>query len=174
MWRKVNSLLTESPVRPMLTNVLVLSMHSSSQYEKYGFLRCFYYVRSRLQYQNQQTEKQTHKCYSNYSIMRSYFRCFTTITRLISHSIYPSRINQSIDRNRSITRWSKERTLNRSISRSVLIDHSNFRSVNHSINQLIDHRSISLSIDLEIDRDRDINRPTNRSSKQSIKAYYVL
>ena len=39
-----------------------------------------------------------------YSIMRSYFRCFTTITRLINHSIDLSRVNQSIDRNRSITR----------------------------------------------------------------------
>ena len=39
--------------------------------------------------ENEQTNKQTHKCYSNYSIMRSYFRCFTTITRLINHSIDP-------------------------------------------------------------------------------------
>ena len=54
--------------------------------------------------ENQHTNKQTHKCYSNYSFMRSYFRCFTTIPRLINHSIDPSRFNQSIDRNRSITR----------------------------------------------------------------------
>ena len=115
--------------------------------------------------------KQTHKCYSNYSIMRFYFRCFTTITRLINHSIDPSRY-QSIDRlqsiNHSIDR-SKERSLNRSITRSVLIDHSYFRSVYHSIDQF-DHRSISISIDREINHDRAINR----SSNQSIKAYYVL
>ena len=113
-----------------------------------------------------QTKKQTHKCYSNYSIMRSYFRCFTTITRLINHSIDPSRY-QSIDRsqsfNHSIDR-SKERSLNQSITRSVLIDHSYFRSGYHSINQLIDHRSNSLS-----SRPRDRSRSSNQSTDQSIK-----
>ena len=103
--------------------------------------------------------------------MRSYFRCFTTITRLINHSIDPSRFNQSIDRSQSINILidrSKERSLNRSITRSVLIDHSDFRSVNHSINQLIDLRSISLSIDREIDRDRAINQSIKQSINLSI------
>ena len=117
------------------------------------------------------TNEQANTQMSNYSIMRSYFLCFTTITRLINHSIDPSRFNQSIDRSQSINILidrSKERSLNRSITRSVLIDHSDFRSVNHSINQLIDLRSISLSIDREIDRDRAINQSINRSSNQSI------
>ena len=101
--------------------------------------------------------------------MRSYFRRFTTITRLINHSIDPSRY-QSIDRSQSINHSidrPKERSLNRSITRSVLIGHSNFRSVyisiNQSIDQSIDHRSISLSIYREIDRDRAISRPINQS-----------
>ena len=101
--------------------------------------------------------------------MRSYFRCFTTITRLINHSIDPSRFNQSIDRSQSINILidrSKEISLNRSITRSVLIDHSDFRSVNHSINQLIDLRSISLSIDREIDRDRAINLSVDQAINQ--------
>ena len=106
--------------------------------------------------------KQTHKCYSNYSIMKSYFRCFTTITRLINHSIDPSRFKQSIDRNRSITRWidrKNDHSIDLSPDRSI--DHSNFRSVDHSINQLIDHRSI--------DRPRHRSRSSNQSTDQSIK-----
>ena len=70
-------------------------------------LHCFYWLRSRQQYlrkNGEPTNEQANTQMSNYSIMRSYFRCFTTITRLINHSIDPSSFNQSIDRNRSITR----------------------------------------------------------------------
>ena len=55
---------------------------------------------SKKKLEKQQTNKHTQM--SNYSIMRSYFRCFTTFTRLINHSIDPSRFNQSIDRSQSI------------------------------------------------------------------------
>ena len=102
--------------------------------------------------------------------MRSYFRCFTTITRFITHPINPSRY-QTIDRSLSITHSidrSKERSLNRSITRSVLIDHSYFRSVYQLINQLIDHRSISLrSTERSIAIGQSIVRSIDQATNQS-------
>ena len=106
--------------------------------------------------------------------MISYFRSFTTITRLIDQSLDRSLKTQSIDLSQSINHSidrSKERSLNRSVTRSVLIDHSNFRSVNHSINQLIDHRSIIIiylstetSIAIEQSIDRSIDQAINQSN----------
>ena len=46
---------------------------------------------------NKQTNKHTQMLLISYNIMTSYFRCFTTITRLINHSIDQSS-DQSIDR----------------------------------------------------------------------------
>ena len=102
--------------------------------------------------------------------MRSYFRRFTTIIRLIKHLIDPSRY-QSIDRfqsiNHSIDR-SKERSLNQTITRSVLIDHSNFRSINHSINQLINQSIIDQSVYRSTERSIAIEQSIDRLIDQSI------
>ena len=88
--------------------------------------------------------------------MRSDFCCFTTITRLINHSMDQSR-DQSIDR--SITRsinYSTDQSADRSFNYSI--DQSPDRSINHSINQLIINQSLdrspekSMAIEQFIDR----------------------
>ena len=86
--------------------------------------------------------------------MRSDFRCFTTITRLINHSLDQSR-DQSIDRSttRSINH-STDQSTDQSITRSINQPINQSITLDQSIDQSIDHQSITRSIT----RDRSINQ----------------
>ena len=80
--------------------------------------------------------------------MRSYFRCFATITRLINYSMDQSR-DQSLDRSQSINHsihQSNDRSVNHSIHQSP--DRSN----NHLINQLINLSIIDQLLDQSINQ----------------------
>ena len=81
------------------------------------------------------TNEQANTQMSNYSIMRSYFRCFTTITRLINHSIDPSSFNRSIAIDQSLDR-SIKRKITQSIYHPIGLDRSlNFdQLITRSIN----------------------------------------